>query len=89
MNPQSGALGKYQVMPSNVASWTKRALGFSLTPAEFLASPAAQEKTVQNVLGGYFRKDEDVNDIAIAVAQRVIAWLVPPRPATHTRFPPR
>jgi hypothetical protein len=56
VNPSSGALGKYQVLPSNVASWTKRALGYSLTPQQFLSSPAAQEKTVRDRLGGYFRE---------------------------------
>lgn len=56
VNPLTGALGKYQVLPSNVAAWTKRALGYSLTPRQFLESPSAQEKTVQTVLGGYFDK---------------------------------
>lgn len=51
-NP-SGALGKYQVMSGNVAGWTRRALGYSLTPSQFLHSPAAQEKVAQVILGGY------------------------------------
>lgn len=53
-NKTSGAIGKYQVMPANVASWTRRALGYSMTPAQFAASPAAQEKVAQVVLGGYY-----------------------------------
>lgn len=55
-NKSSGAIGKYQVMPSNVASWTKRALGYSMTPAQFAASPSAQEKVAQVVLGGDYDK---------------------------------
>jgi hypothetical protein len=55
-NPNSGAIGKYQVMPSNVASWTRRALGYSMTPAQFAASPSAQEKVAQVVLGGDYDK---------------------------------
>lgn len=55
-NKSSGAIGKYQVMPSNVAAWTKRALGYSMTPAQFAASPSAQEKVAQVILGGYFDK---------------------------------
>lgn len=56
VNPDSGALGKYQVIPANVRAWTKRALGYSLTPAQFLANPDAQEKTARYVLGGYYDK---------------------------------
>jgi hypothetical protein len=37
------AIGKYQVMPENVPGWTQAALGHSLTPDQFKASPAAQE----------------------------------------------
>jgi hypothetical protein len=43
LNPKSGAIGKYQVMPSNVAGWTMAATGQSMTPDEFRASPSAQE----------------------------------------------
>jgi hypothetical protein len=55
VNPDSGALGKYQVLPSNVPSWSQEALGYTITPAQFLASPTAQEKIVRYKLGGYFR----------------------------------
>lgn len=55
-NKSSGALGKYQVMPSNVASWTRRALGRAMTPQQFLASPEAQERVAQVILGGYFQR---------------------------------
>jgi hypothetical protein len=47
VNPDSGALGFGQVMPANVPSWTKAALGSSLTPEQFLADPEAQVKTIQ------------------------------------------
>jgi hypothetical protein len=42
------AYGKYQVMGANIPSWTKQALGQSMTPAEFLASPEAQERVFEN-----------------------------------------
>lgn len=42
------AYGKYQVMGANIPSWTKQALGVSMTPAEFLASPEAQEKVFED-----------------------------------------
>ena len=37
------AYGKYQVMGKNIPSWTKEALGVSMTPEEFLASTEAQD----------------------------------------------
>ena len=37
------AIGKYQVMPENVAGWTMAATGHSMSAEEFRASPAAQE----------------------------------------------
>jgi len=56
------ALGKYQILGENVPSWTKEALGYSMTPNEFLASPEAQDKTaayMQNKLlkAGYSPQD--------------------------------
>ena len=38
------ALGKYQVMPSNLPLWLKEAGMDSMTPAEFLTDPSAQDK---------------------------------------------
>ena len=66
VNSSSGALGKYQVLPSNVPSWTKQALGYSLTPQQFLHSPGAQEKTVAKIMGGYLRQ--------YGVAGTIAAW---------------
>ena len=43
LNPDTHAIGKYQVMPSNVPGWTQAATGQSMTPDEFKASPSAQE----------------------------------------------
>lgn len=56
VNSSSGALGAYQVMPANVASWTERALGHSDTPQEFLHSDPDQDAVARTVLGGYFAK---------------------------------
>lgn len=46
-----GATGAYQVMKANIASWTKEALGRSLSLTEWLNSPAAQDKVAQFKLG--------------------------------------
>ena len=43
LNPTTHAIGKYQVMPSNVPGWTQAALGQAMTPDEFRANPQAQE----------------------------------------------
>lgn len=51
-----GAVGAYQVMKSNIPSWTKKALGYSLTWQQFRDSPSAQDKVAQVVLAGYFAK---------------------------------
>ena len=45
------AFGKYQVMGKNIPSWTKEALGSSMTPSEFLASPEAQEAVFETQFG--------------------------------------
>lgn len=57
-NPQTGnrALGKYQVMASNVAPWTQEVLGKALTPQEFLANPQAQDAVFQAKFGSYVQK---------------------------------
>jgi hypothetical protein len=38
-------------MGANIPSWTKEALGRSMTPAEFLASPEAQERVFETQFG--------------------------------------
>lgn len=50
------AIGKYQVMPGNVAEWTREALGHSLTPQQYANSPSAQEAVARKILGGYYQK---------------------------------
>lgn len=51
-----GAMGAYQVMPENLATWTREALGHTLTKSQFLASPADQDKVARYVIGGYYSK---------------------------------
>lgn len=68
VNPDSGALGYGQVMPENVASWTKSALGYSLSPAQFLADPDAQIATINYKLNEYVQSQLDAGhpeDIAV------------------------
>lgn len=68
VNPDSGALGYGQVMPENVASWTRAALGYALSPAQFLADPDAQLATINHKLNEYVQSQLDAGyseDIAI------------------------
>jgi Transglycosylase SLT domain len=56
VNPHSGALGIGQVMPANVASWSREALGYSITPQQFLNSPELQDRIIQFKLDQYYRE---------------------------------
>jgi predicted ABC-type ATPase len=42
------ALGAYQIMPSNIPSWSKEALGYSVTPQQFMANPKIQDQIAQS-----------------------------------------
>lgn len=48
VNKDSGALGRWQVMPANVPSWSQAALGHSVTPQQFLNNPQLQNQIVRN-----------------------------------------
>jgi len=50
---QDRAYGKYQIMGENIPVWTQEALGQSLTPAQFLASPEAQDATYRHKMSQY------------------------------------
>jgi hypothetical protein len=56
VNKSSGALGKYQIMPANIASWSKAALGHSVTTQQFLNSPKLQDQIAQSKLRYYYNK---------------------------------
>lgn len=56
------AIGKYQVMASNVPKWTKQVLGKPMTPEQFRADPDAQEKVFESVFGGYMQKTGNMRD---------------------------
>ena len=60
------AYGAYQVMGRNIPSWTKDALGRSMSKSEFLASPSAQDAVFNNRFGGYINKYGNPQDAASA-----------------------
>jgi hypothetical protein len=56
VNKSSGAMGKYQIMPGNIASWSKAALGHSVSSQQFLASPQLQDQVARYQLQQYYNK---------------------------------
>jgi len=58
------AYGKYQVMGANIPSWTKQALGVSMTPEQFLNDKDAQEKVFENQFQRNFKKYGTLEDAA-------------------------
>lgn len=58
------AYGRYQVMGKNIPSWTKQALGTSLTPEEFLQNPEAQDAVAAYRMQMYYDKHGSWEDAA-------------------------
>ena len=56
VNPDSGATGKYQIMPSNIPNWSNKILGRTLTQKQFLNSPALQDRIARGMLQNYVKK---------------------------------
>ncbi len=76
VNPHSGALGLGQVMPENVAEWSQAALGYSITPEEFLRSPQLQLRIIDYKLTEYWQRAirRSGGDEAIAVRMVAAQW---------------
>lgn len=59
-NRDSGAMGKYQIMPANLggrrSGWDYEALGRDITPAQFMSSPQLQEAIARYKLQRYFQQ---------------------------------
>lgn len=50
------AVGKYQVLPENVRSWTKEILGKEMSPQEFYYNNEAQDKVAMAKMQQYYNK---------------------------------
>lgn len=57
------AYGKYQIMGSNVPSWSREALGYPMTPQQFLSNPEAQEKVARYHIQKYYDKYKNPDDV--------------------------
>lgn len=58
------AYGAYQVMGANIPSWTKQALGTSMTPSQFLGNPGAQDSVFDHFFGKSLSKYGNPQDAA-------------------------
>lgn len=56
VNGRTGALGKYQILPSNIGPWSRQYLGYTVTPSQFLSNPELQERLARAVLSSYFNQ---------------------------------
>jgi TP901 family phage tail tape measure protein len=54
VNGSTGALGKYQILPSNVGPWGMKYLGQNITPNQFLMDSGLQDKLARAVLSSYY-----------------------------------
>ena len=52
----TNAYGAYGIMEDNIGPWSKEVLGKEMTPKEFLANPAAQDKIFDAKIGGMVAK---------------------------------
>ncbi|MDX2096638.1 MAG: M23 family metallopeptidase [Leptolyngbyaceae cyanobacterium bins.59] len=73
VNPHSGALGYGQVMPFNVRRWSQEALGYAITPTQFLNSPELQLKIIEFKLAQYWRNALRLSGGDESTAVRMVA----------------
>ncbi len=68
MGPMTGrgdrAHGAYQIMGNNIAPWSKEALGYSVTPQQFLSDPKLQDRIALAKIGQYYNKYQNPQDVA-------------------------
>jgi hypothetical protein len=72
-NKGSGAMGKYQIMPGNIAGpggWDKEALGYNISSSQFMQSPQLQDAIAQYKLRQYYNK--------YGAAGAAVAWYAGP-----------
>ncbi len=58
------AYGKYQIMGSNIPSWTKQYLGKEMSPQEFMNDPQAQDQLMTKRALELYAKHGNWNDVA-------------------------
>src|SRR5713101_4751790 len=56
VNPGSGALGRWQIMPANLPGWARHCGQPIVSPNYFLSHSQYQNRMVRCILGGYYNK---------------------------------
>src|ERR1700685_3246308 len=56
VNADSGALGRWQVMPSNLPEWLRESGLPPMSPQEYLHDPKAQIRLATVILGGDYKR---------------------------------
>ena len=88
VNKDSGALGKYQIMPANLAPWLRLAGQPAMTSDQFLASPKAQDAVFNKVFGDAMLKYGNFNDAAsVWFTGKPMAQVAPGTNDGHTTAP--
>ncbi len=78
-------MGYAQVMPSNLAAWSKEALGYAVSRQEFLDNPAIQLAIIDYKLNQYWQRSLLASDGNEALAiMRVASWWYSGKPALYT-----
>ncbi len=70
INKDSGASGKYQIMPANIPQWSREALGRSVSLQQFRSSPKIQDAIASYMLRKYYNK--------YGAAGAAVAWYAGP-----------
>lgn len=71
VNPDSGALGYGQVMPENLPSWSKAALGYTISTQQFLADPALQMQIINHRFESMLKEQVSAGFKGETLARRV------------------
>lgn len=76
VNQDSGALGRYQVMPENVPYWSEKYLGRTISPDEFINNPQLQDELVNAVMGEMLQRalGESGGDQSTAIRRVAAEW---------------
>lgn len=75
INDDSGALGFAQIMPFNLPSWSRQALGREVGVAEFMQSPNLQLKIIDHRIARYLKQvTRKESDKKIIIAKIASLW---------------
>jgi len=74
INGDSGASGKWQVMPENIPEWSRAALGREVSHAEFMANPKLQQQIVSHRLNLYLNQQSTTLPLEQRIRMAASGW---------------